>query len=429
MAQKFNLNVFSYDIDELEDLLSLEKPYSKDHLHQSCDALREKLFSDESQTENDKAALNGFLKQVKIKLNRNCENLPEISEKPQLIIPSINEMLVTPDVSVLNPDEYKQDKFVPTYPAENAAKNINPLKKRLIRKTLNIDTRFRDNYYTTESTDIMVNLPTVIKNAVSMRLCGFELPPCPIYTIDKKYGNNFFHISTDLVSSPNPTWHPITIGDGNYNMEEMVQAINNQIAANAILNGGNMQVVADVNKPTCKIIFNFPFVDPEDCGLAFNLDRSIPYTAPNIVKNNNVSLQWKLGWILGFTIAEYRMSAGGPAGSGVFMGEAPYDGAGAKYLYLVVDDFNNNVNNYFVGAFNSSILNQNILARLPQYTRNDEGNQQSDAVSEMTIAERNYFGPIHIQKLKIQLIDEFGRIVSLNNRDYSIALEFNCIYN
>ena len=430
MAQKFNLNVFSYDIEELEDLLSLEKPYSKNHLYQSCDALRKELFADESQTENDKAALNGFLKQVKIKLMRNCEEVPESSQ--DLIIPKIDKadkMLVSPDVSVLNTDEYKTDEFVPTYPAENAAKNINPLKKRLIRKTLNIDTRFRDNYYTTESTDIMVNLPTVIKNAVSMRLCGFELPPCPIYTIDKKYGNNFFHISTDLVSSPNPTWHPITIGDGNYNMEEMVQAINNQIAANAILNGGNMQVVADVNKPTCKIIFNFPFVDPEDCGLAFNLDRSSPYTAPNIVKNNNVSLQWKLGWILGFTIAEYRMSAGGPAGSGVFMGEAPYDGAGAKYLYLVVDDFNNNVNNYFVGAFNSSILNQNILARLPQYTRNDEGNQQSDAVSEMTIAERNYFGPIHIQKLKIQLIDEFGRVVSLNKRDYSIALEFNCIYN
>jgi len=429
MAQKFNLNVFSYDIDELEDLLSLEKPYSKDHLHQSCDALREKLFSDESQTENDKAALNGFLKQVKIKLNRNCENLPEISEKPQLIIPSINEMLVTPDVSVLNPDEYKQDKFVPTYPAENAAKNINPLKKRLIRKTLNIDTRFRDNYYTTESTDIMINLPTVIKNAISMRLCGFELPPCPIYTVDKKYGNNFFHITIDAGT----TWWPITIADGNYNMQEMVQAINNQIAANATLNGGggNLQVVADVNKPTCKIIFNFPFGAPEDCGLAFNLDRNIEYNAPNIVKNNNVSLQWKLGWILGFTLAEYRMSPAvpGPAPGAVFMGEAPYDGAGAKYLYLVVDDFNNNVNNYFVGAFNSSILNQNILARLPQYTRNDEANQQSDAVSEMTIAERNYFGPIHIQKLKIQLIDEFGRIVSLNNRDYSIALEFNCIYN
>jgi len=137
-----------------------------------------------------------------------------------------------------------------------------------------------------------------------------------------------------------------------------------------------------------------------------------------------------LGWILGFTIAEYRMNGTGAAGSGVFIAEAPYDGAGSKYLYLVIDDFNNNVNNYFVGAFNSSILNQNILARLPQYSRNDRGNaQMADDINDLTSAERNYFGPIHVQKLKIQLIDEFGRIVSLNNRDYSIALEFNCIYN
>ena len=423
MAQKFNLNVFSYDIDELEDLLSLEKPYSKDHLHQSCDALREKLFSDESQTENDKAALNGFLKQVKIKLNRNCENLPEISEKPQLIIPSINEMLVTPDVSVLNPDEYRQDEFVPTYPAENAAKNINPLKKRLIRKTLNIDTRFRDNYYATESTDLMINLPTVIKNAISMRLVGFELPPCPIYTIDKRYPNNFFHITIN----GGVDWFPITIADGNYTAPEMVQAINNQINANATLNG---EVYAELNEPTCKIFFQFPIAPIADIGLAFNLDRNIQYTTPNIVKNNNVSLQWKLGWILGFTIAEYRMNGTGVAGSGVFIAEAPYDGAGSKYLYLVIDDFNNNVNNYFVGAFNSSILNQNILARLPQYSRNEKGNSQvADDINDLTSSERNYFGPIHIQKLKIQLIDEFGRIVSLNNRDYSIALEFNCIYN
>ena len=68
------------------------------------------------------------------------------------------------------------------------------------------------------------------------------------------------------------------------------------------------------------------------------------------------------------------MTAGGHANyQFVFMGEAPYDGAGPKYLYLVVDDFNNNVNNYFTGAFNSSFLNQNILARLPQYSRNEHG--------------------------------------------------------
>ena len=99
-------------------------------------------------------------------------------------------------------------------------------------------------------------------------------------------------------------------------------------------------------------------------------------------------------------------------------------------MYLAVDDFNNNVNNYFIGAFNSSLLTQNILARLPQYSRNEKGNSQvADDINDLTSSERNYFGPIHIQKLKLQLLDEFGRIVSLNNRDYSIALEFNCIYN
>ena len=404
MAHKFNLNVFSYDVEELEELLSLEKPYSKDHLYQSCDNLRKKLFSDESQTNDDKAALNGFLKQVKIKLSKNCK------EGAKFIIP--NENLISPDVSVTN--EYNKTEFIPTYPKEESAKNLNPIKKRLIRKTLNIDTRFRDNYYTTESTNIMIDLPTVIKNAINMRLVGFELPPCPIYTINKKYGNHFFHITIN----GGTTWHRVTIGDGNYQATEMIDEINNNITTNATLNG---KVSADIHKPSCKIFFDFDAgLNSNDIGLAFNLDIN--------GSKNNTNLQLKLGWILGFTIAEYKNSSG--SSNYQFIGEAPYDGAGSKYLYLVVDDFNHNVNNYFVGAFNNSLLNQNILARLPQYSRNEGGNAQvADDINDLTTSERNYFGPIHIQKLKLQLLDEFGRIVSLNNRDYSIALEFNCIYN
>ena len=32
-------------------------------------------------------------------------------------------------------------------------------------------------------------------------------------------------------------------------------------------------------------------------------------------------------------------------------------------------------------------------------------------------------------KFKISLIDEFGRIVDLNNMDWSLSLLFECIYN
>lgn len=33
--------------------------------------------------------------------------------------------------------------------------------------------------------------------------------------------------------------------------------------------------------------------------------------------------------------------------------------ANSRYLYLVIDDYNNSVNNSFFSAFNNSILNKN----------------------------------------------------------------------
>ena len=100
---------------------------------------------------------------------------------------------------------------------------------------------------------------------------------------------------------------------------------------------------------------------------------------------------------------------------------------GPKYLYLAIDDFNNNVNNYFTGAFNNSVLNKNILARIPRYF-NDQELLSLPAPNDNEHC-RSYFGPINIQKLRVQLLDEYGRPVSLHNRDYSFSLEFDCIYN
>ena len=41
---------------------------------------------------------------------------------------------------------------------------------------------------------------------------------------------------------------------------------------------------------------------------------------------------------------------------------------------------------------------------------------------------RNYFGPVDIEKLRIQVIDEFGRVINLNNMDLSLSLTFVCLY-
>ena len=43
---------------------------------------------------------------------------------------------------------------------------------------------------------------------------------------------------------------------------------------------------------------------------------------------------------------------------------------------------------------------------------------------DMVNKTRNFFGPVDIQKLHIQLLDEYGRNLNMNNMDYSFCLDF-----
>jgi hypothetical protein len=86
----------------------------------------------------------------------------------------------------------------------------------------------------------------------------------------------------------------------------------------------------------------------------------------------------------------------------------------------VVDDHNNNVNNGFYSAFNSSLLNNNILARITLQSRFFDV-QLSNNLNIVTTP-REYFGPVNITTLNIQLLDEYGRVVDLNNMDFSFCL-------
>jgi hypothetical protein len=127
-----------------------------------------------------------------------------------------------------------------------------------------------------------------------------------------------------------------------------------------------------------------------------------------------------LGWILGFRNGIYT-------GNINYVSEGIVDLTGSKYFYLVVDDYNNNVNNGFYSAFNSSLLNKNILARISMQP-DPFGVTTQNNLSLITTP-RQYFGPVDIQKLNIQLLDEYGRVIELNNMDYSFCLTFVSVYD
>jgi hypothetical protein len=72
-------------------------------------------------------------------------------------------------------------------------------------------------------------------------------------------------------------------------------------------------------------------------------------------------------------------------------------------------------------------LNNNILARISFQPAPFGSVVQNTLV--VTTTPRQYFGPVDILKLNIQLLDEYGRVIDMNNMDYSFCLTFVTVYD
>ena len=72
-------------------------------------------------------------------------------------------------------------------------------------------------------------------------------------------------------------------------------------------------------------------------------------------EDTSTPLPLKFGWLIGFRNGIYTSNSS-------YVSEAVIDLKGFKYIFLVVDDYNNNVNNSFYSAFNSSISKQEYFS-------------------------------------------------------------------
>ena len=122
----------------------------------------------------------------------------------------------------------------------------------------------------------------------------------------------------------------------------------------------------------------------------------------------------KLGWKLGFRNGKYT-------GNSAYVTEGVASLSGASYLYLAVNDYNNYSNTFF-SAFNQSLLNKDIVARIAVQSSRNSAITYSN-IGRITTP-RQYYGPVDIEKMQVQMLDEYGRILNLNNMDFSFVLEF-----
>jgi hypothetical protein len=247
-----------------------------------------------------------------------------------------------------------------------------------------------------------------------MQLCTIELPTT-YYVISKKYGNNFF---TLIVNGKKAV---VNIPDGNYTQEvTLYQIIQEQLTSFIDIDADFANIVVTCNlingeSGTGQTIIGFNGNQNKNSTLEvnFQLDK---YGEEDL----GTPLPLKLGWILGFRNGVYVNNVS-------YVSESLLDITGPKYFYLVVDDYNNSVTNNFYSAFNSSLLNKNILARISLQALPFNILEQSN-LSIVTIS-REYFGPVNLQNLNIQLLDEYGRIVDLNYMDFSFCVNLTTIYD
>ena len=410
----FDLDINNYTQNELAEMLELPPNYDNNILEMKLSKLRENIINNSKVNKDVQNNTINFLVKVKnVLIKGSSEKLGQntfLTEKFAQLYNS-NYALKTSELDDINEHMVQVRPVAPflrSDPGEFFPGVINPLKKRTIKKNLNIDTRFRDNYFSSPSTNFHFALPMNFDNVLQMQLTSLELPTT-YYNVSKQYNNNFFSVTANTSTSV------VSIPDGNYTFDGIVNVINNQLILlgapfsevvfllniNNNSGSGQMMVGLSVGSTITSLSLDF---QADKFG---NDDRSTP-------------LPLKFGWMLGFRNGIYENNLN-------YVSEGVTDVTGPRYVYLVVDDHNNNVNNGFYSAFNSSLLNNNILARISLQSRFFDV-QLSNNLNIVTNP-REYFGPVNIQNINIQLLDEYGRVIDLNNMDYSFCLTLVTAYD
>jgi len=260
------------------------------------------------------------------------------------------------------------------------------------KKYINVDTRFRDEYSSGGSCNggdgITITLPERINEVKKIEVKCAEIP-MSICNISSDLGNNVLQVGGAVKTVP----------DGFYTAAQLRDAIN------ASLVGTQCSVTIVNNK--CK------FDSVSNIIINFAIDKSGSFDKYN--------LKSKLGWALGFRDISITIPArGSVSGTGFIDLNEP------RYLYLIVDEFNQGNIHSFLAPLPKSFINQNIIARISMfYEMFPYGSVLNASRSNGLLVSdvREFAGKVNLQKLNIQLVNEYGNGVDLNGLDFSFCVE------
>jgi hypothetical protein len=375
---------------------------------------------------------------------------------------------------------------LPTWHTTYKEGTVNPIDRTSYKQLLNINTRFRENYKTTFSTDCQFKLPETIKKVVSMQLKEVQIP-LVVYGISDHLGSNQFTLywdTTSIADSENIYNDRIAAGDtpeqaaiasgifvikvpsGSYGPNDLAAVITRLLYA---VTNSQMELHYFRYNGTMAFYGQRPFFirfdyDKHALHCATDTKKIPPPAAPNTVD----SIMLTLGWILGFrgnalykqenepdfsyngclyqslpsdekkTVCELRNYHPDHMNiDNIQQGQGPTENAGIEYWSITGDAcYDKYGTAYFylcLDDFNNNHPPLMISAFKDQTLGEGSilGKIPTDCFNyccDQSVP-RIYFGPVDLTKFHIKLIDEYGRPVDLNNCDFSFTLVLDKIYD
>jgi hypothetical protein len=463
MSQTTDLDINNYTIGELINFFKLNEQYTIDDLENKEDELINSISSVYSNSDisykneiiqfikNGKQILYGTAKQSR---NNNSNRKGKTDEndtidrvtnhKIKSSTPStIQESL---DANIINRSDIPSN-LGKNY--NNVGKIINPMTNHPSLQTQSIssttangynihtkktnyifNTRFRDNYFGTVSSNCSFTIPSTIKNVISISLSGIQIPNVSS-TFSKNKETNQLYIYEDTTGLN----AIVEIPKGNYVITDFASTLEKSINEQVLGSNPNRFTVT-INKQsnTLNIInstytFRINIIKKKsNVENIYNCD-TFEYNYELNINIDNIDNKKKIkpsdyfstmGYLMGFRQIEYF-------GEKSYTTEAPFDDSLQDYYYFELNDYNDNQNDSNNGVFPTYMLSQDIIAVLPITTPKYISSFDNNA--NFVYKTREYNSPVDIRKISIKMLSDQGGLVDLHSVDFSFILEAKIIYD
>ena len=463
MNSNINLDINSYLSEELEKLVGLTESYDRNNLFDKIKIIKQDI-NNSNLSETKRNDFNIFLDNIYTKLT--------------------NKLLENNSGNKIS--QYDGGHFIIKRPENKKEVDKNTtlesnrkIGKSIIKKSFTIDSMFRGGYsdINNTSSNFLIDLPETITNAVTLSISSLEIP-ITYHNVSIKLNNNVFNIEVyDKLNSLDPTAERSKIFDeqielipglyearftssANFKAADIRAEIRSRIynRFNTIVEDLNNYSI-DIRNFAADIRDNLTYNLNLQSGLSvFTYDNSSALVLKleddyiikinwNVNNNNAIStcnnnfLYQKLGWGLGFTVETVTFTVSDVSNDTILnpniiiqkLSQNICNLNYPRYLYIAIDDFQTSSRNFFSIAA-PSVMAPNIIGRINiQSVFEEKTAYKSGAVAgDYLFSQKNvreYFGPTDIKKLKISLLDQYGRVFELNNSDWSFIASFECLYN